>query len=141
MRVKIGSQTYSASSLDRVSLGNILKLEAETTALGRPMKWKEIRAMANAMQELPLEEVAEHDDLLWFLAMLVWASRLNAGDQVTFGEAIDFPFGDLDFLPEPSDHQAPANPRKARPASGRAASRAGSKKSARKTSARPSSPA
>ena len=123
MRIKIGDGVYTAAALDRITLRNLIRLEKETTDLGRPMRWGELRALADRVASLPEDEIESDDDFPWFLGMLVWAARLDAGEVVTFSEAVDFPMGDLEILPDPEDEVVPDIPRKARPASGRAAAR------------------
>lgn len=132
MRFKIGDTTYNAATLDRISLSNILLLEKETTEYGRPMKWSEIRAMAQVVEQLDPKEFENHDEAPWFIALTVWASRLDAGEKITFAQAIDFPLGDLELIPDPQDHKKAANPTRARPASGRAGARAAKKSAPRK---------
>lgn len=140
MRFTIGSEMYDLQGLDRLTLGEILKLEAETAALGRPMKWSQIRTMAQELEGLKGDEFEDHDDSPWVVALVVWASRLRKGDTLSFADAIDFPLSDLTFLPDTEDHQVARGPQKPRPASGRGA-KAQRVKAAKKTSAAPSSPA
>lgn len=141
MRFTIGSEVYTVQTLDRLTLGEILRLEAETTSLGRPMKWSQIRAMANALDGLEAEEFEDHDDAPWVIALVIWASRLRKGEVLSFAEAIDFPLGELSFLPEPSDHKAPANPTRPPKGSAGGGKRAAAAKAAKRTSATQSSPA
>lgn len=139
MRVKIGSHVYEGASIDRVSIGDLMKLEPQTAEYrhGQPMAWSEIRALAQRCQEMTAEDLVESDDLPMFLGIIVWASRLNAGEKITFGEAVDFPMGDLEFIPDPQDHKQAAGPQKARPGSGRAVKRQAAKRTS-KTSAKAS---
>lgn len=124
MRIKIGDKTYTAAALDRISLRNLIRLEAETIELGRPMRWSELRALADRLSDLPADEIELDDDFPWFLGMLIWAARLEDGEQITFSDAVDFPMGDLDIVPDPGDEVSEPRPPKARPAdSGRAVAR------------------
>jgi hypothetical protein len=142
MRFKIGSVTYDAADTDRLSLKDILQLEAETKALGRPLKWSEFERwtveindlVSGAADETKSEaerqqaerELVEHDGYIWVMALMIWSSRRVAGETLTFGDAIDFPVGDLEFEKEPAGEKKPANPTKARPTpkgSGRAAAK------------------
>lgn len=124
MRIRVGEQTYTPAALDRISLRNLMRLEAETDALGRKMRWSDLRAIARTIGALPQDEAANHDDFPWFLGMLIWAARLEAGEEITFTDAIDFPLGDLEFIPDPGDEVKKADPPVARSASGRAGARA-----------------
>lgn len=123
MRIKIGETIYSAAALDRISLRNLIKLEGETVELGKPMRWSDLRALVDRVSDLPPDELEGDDDFPWFLGMIVWAARLEAGEEITFSQAVDFPMGDLDVLADPGDEVSEPRPRKARPASGRAAAR------------------
>lgn len=122
MKFSIEGRVYDAASIDRLTLGNILKLEKETTELGRPMKWSEIKAMSARVQDLEPEDFDDDDDAPWFLALTIWSSMLNAGENVTFAQAVDFPLGELRAIEEPQDRKKPAGPTSARPGSGRAGS-------------------
>ena len=121
MRFKLQGRTYTATAVfDRVPLRDLLALEVELETLGRPMKWSQVREM---VQRISLLDDAQDDpDFLWFLGLLVWGTRRIAGEALTFEEAIDFPLGELEILPDPDDHKKAAKPtpRKARPGSGRA---------------------
>ena len=129
MRFMIGTTTYSAADLDRLALKDILLLEQQTADLGHALKWAtverwttELDALAKiavdkskpkAAREAAMAERNDHPGHLWVMALVIWASRRLAGEPITFVEAVDFPIGDLTFLPEPEDHKS-ANPTKAR---------------------------
>lgn len=138
MRFLIGSQHYDLQALDRLTLAEILRLESETEQLGRPMKWSQVRAMAEALDGLTPEEFEAHDDSLWVVALGIWVSRLRKGEAVTLADAIDFPLSDLKFLPEPEDRKpGKASAPKGSAGGGKQAKTA----AAKKTSAPLSSPA
>ncbi len=125
MKFKLGSKVYDAASIEDLSLKFILMLERETADLGRPMRWADITAMVDSLGAIEdHEERGRHPDAPWVLAVTIWAARRNAGEDLTFGEAIDFPLSGLTFLHDPQDRKEPkSDPRKARPGkgSGRAA--------------------
>lgn len=137
MRFKIGDRVYAAESVDRLSLANILRLETECAELGRPMRWSNIKAMIRNVEELSPEELDDHDDAPWVIALSLWASRLNAGETLTFSEAISFPLSDLQWVPDPEDHKEPAGPQQPRPGSGRGAKRQPKPAKTSRTSAAP----
>ena len=138
MRFKIGSRMYNGASLDRLTLKDILLLEQSTQDLGRPLKWSEIERWTSELDELSKQAAfgktpaecdaamrarTDHPGNIWVMAMVIWASRRLAGEQVSFEDAIDFPMGDLEFLPDTKDH-LPAGPTKARPRPRKASGRA-----------------
>lgn len=122
MRFKIGSQVYDAEAIDQLSLRDILQLETETTNMGHPLRWSDVQQISRELADLPTDdERSQHPSAIWLLAITIWASRRRFGEDLTFAQAIDFPLVDLDYLPEPEDHQKPAHPTKARAGSARAA--------------------
>jgi hypothetical protein len=124
MKFKIGTVTYDAASIDMVTLKDILLLEKETGELGHPLRWSDVKLMAEEMAALKTDKQREdHPDSIWMLAITIWASRRVAGELLTFGDAVDFSMSDLTFIDDPQDHKAPARPTKARVGSARAANR------------------
>jgi len=133
MKFKLRGQIYEASTIDRLTLGDLIRLEKETTDMGRPMKWSELRGILERVQaefDLDPEYDLEGDDQFpWFLGMMIWSSRRNAGEAIPFGDAVDIPLGEIEVIADkvkkPTDHKSKAggavDPRKARPASGRGA--------------------
>lgn len=120
-RFVIDGKSYPAVAIERLTLAHLLRLEAETAEMGRPMKWSELRAIAERVSALPPDEVENDDDFPWFMAMVLWAARLEAGENISFGDAVNFPLSALVVVPDPGDHQAgdAADPTPPRPGSGR----------------------
>lgn len=110
MRFKIADKVYEASSVDRLSMGHLLRIESETEAVGCRMTWAEVQALLEELAGIAEAEAENHPAALFVIGLTVWASRLNAGETVTLAEAVDFPLGDLQWLPEPGDHKEPKNP-------------------------------
>lgn len=137
MRFRIGQKTYTAAAVDRLTLKQLIQVESETADLGRRMTWTELRALSGRIADLAAkdEDAAVADpDWPWFLGLIVWASRVDAGEAITFTDAIDFPLEDFEVIPEPQDRKAPADPTKARRGSGPAASGGAGGRSRKKAS-------
>lgn len=129
MKIKIGDKTYQRVDVDQLTLLNVIKLQTETAELGHPLTMAALRDMSDEIEKLPIGKQDEHPDVLWLIGTSIWASRLAAGEQVTFAEALSFPMSQMEFIPEPGDEQP--DPTKARPirkVSGRAVKRAPAKK-------------
>ena len=152
MHYKIGDATYTPAALDRISLRNLIRLEAETVKLGRPMRWGELRALADRVSALPDEEVESSDDFPWFLGMAAEVGRVRrqgagalAAEMQVHLRQLAMPHAEVAVRvgdDDPGDEVAPARPHKARPDSGRAAvRRPADHKAKKKASARPSSAA
>ena len=116
MRFKIGKATYHTASADRLTLRQWMQIEQETTALGRPMTYTDVRAMVDRLGALEgNDEALDRDpDFLWFIALMIWASRTEAGEHITLADAVDFPLDDLEFIPDPQDKKDPRKPRAAK---------------------------
>ena len=147
MKFKIREKVYDAATLGRPEIRDYLRLAAQTEALGRRLGPVEAEAIANSISECKTDaERKSHPDMLWFIALNVWASLCHAANEArdagvtvvhpSFEDAIAVSLDDLTFLPDPEDHK-PADPSKARTraASARAAKRpAAAKRAAAKTS-------
>lgn len=118
-RIVINGKTYPTSTLDRLTLRQLLVLESQTAELGSPMTWGQLQAMAQRISESGEEKAQDDPQFPWFLGMLIWASRNEAGENLTFGEAVDFPISDLQVLPDPEDRKASKDPQSPRSGSGR----------------------
>lgn len=138
MKFKLGDRTYDVATTDALTLKMVLQLEKETTDFGHTIRFADIKAMTEELDACKTdEERANHPLTMWVLAVTIWSARRLAGDTVTFDQAVDIPFNQITFLPEPSDQLRPANPTKGRPRKGsgpaakRAANRAPAKTSAK----------
>jgi len=143
MRFKTGGKTYTAAALTRPSIRDYLNLTKATEEMGQKLTSADVFRIEQEIADCKTEkERAAHPDLLMFLALVVWATLIEAGEPDPFTKAIDTRLDDLDFLPDPEDHQS-ADPRKApaRVASARAAKRPAAKRPAVKTSRTQSTPA
>lgn len=122
MKFRIGEQEYDATAINDVSLRLLLVLEKESAELGGAIRMSDIQAWQAEMQALPVADRDKHPAVARLLAVNIWAARVLSGEKITFGDAIDFPLSQMQFIAEPGD-AAPveANPQKARPSSGRAA--------------------
>jgi hypothetical protein len=125
VRFAIGDKTYDAAAIENLSLKMLLDLERQSESMGRRLSVAEIRRSTAEMEALATDAEREaHPFAAWMLAVVLWASRVLAGEQVTFADAIDFPMSQLRFLPEPQDRRPPVNPTKPR-AVGKGSARGG----------------
>ena len=138
MKFRTGGKTYTAAALTRPSIRDYLDLTKATEAMGQKLTSADVFRIEQEISDCKTEkDRAAHPDLLMFLALIVWATLIEAGESDPFIKAIDTRLDDLDFIPEPQDHQVAADPSKApaRVASARAAKRPVAKRSpAKKTS-------
>ena len=143
MRFKIREKVYDAATLGRPEIRDYLRLAVETEALGRRLGPVEVEAIAASIHDCKTDkDRSAHPDMLWFIALNVWASMChatnearNAGEAVehsSFEDAIGVSLDDLTFLADPEDHK-PADPSKART---RAATARASKRPAAKRAAK-----
>lgn len=117
MKFKTGGKTYTASALTRPSIRDYLTLARETEDLGRKWTSADVFALEQEIAACKTDaERAANPDLLMFLAFIVWATMIEAGDPDPFARAIDTRLDDLDFLPDPADHKVASDPSKPRAA-------------------------
>ena len=138
MKFRTGGKTYTAAALTRPSIRDYLNLSKATEEMGNRLTSADVFRIEQEISDCKSDkERAAHPDLLMFLALVVWATLIEAGEPDPFERAIDTRLDDLDFIPDPEDHKKPTDPRKARTraASARAAKRpAAAKRAAAKTS-------
>jgi hypothetical protein len=121
MKFSIHGKVYDAADMDLVSLRDILLFEKQVKEFDDDITWEKVGKWAEEIDALKTDaEKLNHPSGIWIPAVMVWASRRIAGEDLTFGEAIDFPMKDLHYITEPQDKKPKANPTKARPGSGRA---------------------
>lgn len=127
LKAIIDGKVYDGHTVDDVSIRQALAFDRECAEAGLPVRWADIeriRAEVLAL-ETPAEQ-ARHPEALLLTAVMIWATMLAGGEQVTFVSAIDRPLGSFEFIdadPRPTpavEEAAPDDPRRARPDSGRA---------------------
>lgn len=111
-RFKIGDRIYTTAALDEISLKDLMLFNSQAADMGLDKTWADVERLGQALAEMTADEAGQHPDALFLTGVTIWASRRAAGDEVTFGEAIDIKLKDLEFLPSTKDHRP--NPTKAR---------------------------
>lgn len=102
-RFQIDGKTYSTATLDEITLKDLLLFEVQARDLGLDVTWAQLQERAAALDTAD-EAAADRDGLL-MMAATIWASRRMAGEDVTFGDAIDVPLASIVFLPPTEDHK------------------------------------
>lgn len=125
MKVVIDGTTYDGKTIDSLSIKHVLQFNRECAEHGYPVTWQDIeRIRAELVAIKDVRERERHPDALMLTAVSIWASRIAAGDEVTFEDVISLPLGRMAFILEPGDvpdESEAADPHRARPGSGRAA--------------------
>lgn len=104
-RFKLYDRVYTTAALDELTLKDLVLFNSQAEEIGMARKWSDVERISAELSELSTEEADQHPERLLIIAVTVWATRRTAGDQVTFGEAIDFPLSAIEFLPEPQDRK------------------------------------
>lgn len=130
MKVVIDGTTYDGKTIDSLSIKHAVQFNRECAAHGYGVTWQDIERIRAEIAALPTNaEREQHPDALLLTAVSIWASRIAAGDDVTFEDVIELPLGRMAFILEPGDvpdESEATDPRRARPDSGRADAPAGS---------------
>lgn len=109
-RFKIGTKVYTTAALDEVSLRDLVLFNTQAADMGLAEKWSDVERIAGEFDAMTEAEAEGHPDKLLMIGVTVWASRRGAGEDLSFGDALDFPLSQLDFLPEPEDRK-PGKPK------------------------------
>lgn len=113
MKIVIAGREYPQPDFDRVTVWQQISFQKETG-----MTPKDIREMGERVQSMTQEQREDSTDALIVAGIAIWIARASAGEDVTFQQACDIPFSDVQFVAEPGDEESP-DPRPAPPAIGR----------------------
>lgn len=113
MRFKLGDKTYETAGLDEVSLRDLVLFNTQAAEIGLASRWSDVEAAAEEFDSLTEEEVRRHPDNMLVMAVTIWITRRAAGEDLSFGDAIDIPISKIEILPDPGDHK-PGKPRGAK---------------------------
>jgi hypothetical protein len=142
VKVVIDGRVYEARALDSLSLKHALAFNAYCELNGHDWRWTDVEVARLEMVDQTKEERRRHPASLMITALTIWATRVGAGDDVTFDDVISAPLASMQFIDvSPAAEATAPDPPQARPGSGRAGSRGGPKAKTRtsaKTSARES---
>lgn len=124
MRFQLGGQLYSPASIDEVSLRDVLLFDEQCEDLGLTARWSDVERAAIEISLLSLSDAEKHPRRNLVIAAMVWSGRRKAGENLAFGDAVDFPQGELRWIPDPKDRKPgkASGPKKARKATTRAGS-------------------
>jgi hypothetical protein len=81
--------------------------------MGLAEKWSDVERISAEFDAMSEAEAENHPDKLLMIGVTVWVSRRASGEDLSFGDALDFPISSLDFLPEPEDRK-PGKPKGAK---------------------------
>lgn len=109
-RFKIGERIYHSTTLEDLSLKDIVLFNQQADEIGLQARWADLEQASEEIAEMTVAEADRHPHKFLVIAATVWASRRLAGEDLAFGEAIDFPASDFVLLPEPEDKK-PGKPK------------------------------
>lgn len=143
MKFIIKGVEYDAADVRRVSLREIIAFDRESVREGYGILWAQVEDRLNAFMGKTDEEKRQDPDFFLLFGLTIWATRVLAGERVSFAEAID-----IDISPDSTEFRvikdepqdAPPTPPRARPTpkgGGRATAKQAKKKAS--TSARSAS--
>lgn len=106
MKLRIEGNEYRLSALEDMGLLDLLKIKQQT---GKTLE--DIKAAGDRMRELGADAgdaVLSDEDLLIAFGIMVWVARRKAGEDITFEQAVDVPFRNLEFIAELGDESPEA---------------------------------
>lgn len=122
-RIQIGEKVYETTSINDVSLRDLMLFDSQARALGLDRTFHDIESTFNEIGDDD-EAFDAHPDKYLLVGVLVWIARRTAGEDVSFADAIDVPLSSIEFLgePEPAKKPGPTRRKPDAPASAPAAS-------------------
>ena len=104
-RFKLRGKVYSTAALDELPLKALVLFDDQAAEIGMSRRWSDVETAAAEISAAKSADAEFHPSRYLVIAVTIWASRLTSGEPLTFGEAIDFPLKDIEFLPEPEDRK------------------------------------
>lgn len=116
LRFKIGDVTYNTSSIEDISLRDVMVFNRQAADMGLDLTWVDVERIAQEIQDAVEEaksqgkspqEAATHPDALLMFGVTVWISRRMAGESVTLDQATDVPLTSIELIEArqaPKDH-------------------------------------
>lgn len=108
MRFKIGEKVYTSVGIDEISLRDMMAFNRDAGPLG--FTWADIERIVED------EDEPQGNEKFIIMAVTIWLARRDAGEDVSFADAVEVKMSDLDILPDPGDHKPGKSkgPKKAR---------------------------
>jgi hypothetical protein len=123
---------YDYVAVEEVTLLDLLRLERESSRLGRPLTLHALSEMEASITQAQIAAVAKapagqegaakrlaresHPDAPWLYAVMIWACQRAAGVDVSFESAIDVPPNEIDVISELGDPEDEPDPTRRPPA-------------------------
>ena len=120
MKFYIKDRLYDAAAIQSITLEQVMEFDREAKARNFGFSFADLEELNARLTKMTEQERRGDPGVLLILSLTIWASRMAAGEKVSYSEAIDVPMSDLLFVRDEEDKKKP-DPRRARPASGRAA--------------------
>jgi hypothetical protein len=112
-RFSLNGKVYTTSAIDEVSLKDLVRFNTEAADMGLRERWNDIERVATEMDAMTPKEAEQHPDKLLVTAVTIWVARRVAGEDLSFGDAIDLPLSKITWIPDPEDKKpVKANPTK-----------------------------
>lgn len=117
MKLKINGVEYPAFDINEVEIDHLIRMQEETgigeATLGRRMG-AQMAAVENYQAELAIAEKEKKpgpdqpDSDMKIMAIVMWLTRLSAGEDVTFAESRKTRMSAIEWVPEEGDDSAVA---------------------------------
>ena len=105
LRFRLDGKVYSVGALEDVSLRDVMLFNTQAADMGLAATWADVERVSGGDVRADKDEAEKHPDALLMLGVTIWATRRIAGDEVTFGDAVDFPLSALVWLPDTEDRK------------------------------------
>lgn len=113
-RFTIDGKVYTLGAVDDISLKDLVLFNTQAADMGLTERWNDVERVATEINALTPEQAESHPDKLLMTAVTIWVARRLAGDDLSFGDAIDLPLSKVKWIADPGDKKAKTNPTKPR---------------------------
>lgn len=106
MMLLVGGRRYPVVHIERVPIIHVLRLQDELASnphITSVRSWRQIRQLWDDYGTLSNEEKLAHPESVFLTALMMWAARVCAGEDITLLDAADVPFDSAYWIREPGD--------------------------------------
>lgn len=104
-RFKLGEKVYSPAGLDEVSLKDLVLFNTQAADMGLAERWSDVEAASEEIAAMSERDAERHPGKFLVIAVTIWIARRAAGEDLSFGDAIDFPMSSISFIADPEDRK------------------------------------
>lgn len=115
MKFRINGREYDPTALTSVTLKQVIAFNRESVREGYGITWADVEDRYKRLEKLPLAAKKSDPDSILLFGMTIWATRIAAGEDLSFADAVDVSLDKIEIFDvesKPSPQLARSKPRK-----------------------------